>query len=113
MAQRVQTILVSDLSGSELADDGQTVQFSYRGADYAIDLSHEEVAEFANVMQKYTDVARRVGGRRQPGGNRTGGASVDREQLRKMREWAAENGYKVSSRGRIPQEVQDAYHAAN
>ncbi|GGK64122.1 histone-like nucleoid-structuring protein Lsr2 [Ornithinimicrobium pekingense] len=112
MAQKVQTILVSDLTGKELGEDGQTLKFGFLGADYEIDLSQQEADEFAKVMQKYTDAARRVGGRRQPGGNR-GSAPTDREQLRKMREWANKNGYKVSTRGRIPQEIRDAYHAAS
>lgn len=112
MAQQVHTILVSDLTGQELGDDGQTVRFGFLGAQYEIDLSQQEADEFVNSMQKYTDAARRVGGRRQSGGAQ-GSASTDREQLRKIREWARENGYKVSSRGRISQEVQDAYHAAN
>ncbi|WP_299520129.1 Lsr2 family protein [uncultured Serinicoccus sp.] len=112
MAQKVRTILVSDLTGNELGEDGQTVKFGFLGAEYEIDLSQEESDEFANVLQKYTDAARRVGGRRQSGSSR-GNASTDREQLRKIREWANENGYKVSSRGRIPQDIQEAYHASN
>lgn len=112
MAQKVQTILVSDISGKELGDDGQTVKFGFLGVDYEMDVSQAEADEFARAMDKYTSVARRVGGRRQTAG-RSGGTGADREQLRKMREWAKENGYKVSSRGRISQEIQDAYHAAN
>lgn len=111
MAQKVQTILISDLSGKELAEDGQTVRFAFLGADYEIDLSQDEADEFAHILKKYTDAARRVGGRGQPGGAR-GGTATDREQLRKMREWANKNGYQVSSRGRIPKDIQDAYHAA-
>jgi hypothetical protein len=30
-----------------------------------------------------------------------------------VRQWASENGYNVSSRGRIPAEVVQAYEAAN
>ncbi|WP_439111984.1 Lsr2 family DNA-binding protein [Gordonia alkanivorans] len=30
-----------------------------------------------------------------------------------IREWARENGYDVSDRGRIPADVMDAYAAAN
>lgn len=111
MAQKVRTILVSDLTGNELGEDGQTVKFGFLGAEYEIDLSQEEADEFAIVLQKYTDAARRVGGRRQSKSGR-GNASKDREQLRKIREWANGNGYKVSSRGRIPKDVQDAYHAS-
>jgi hypothetical protein len=30
-----------------------------------------------------------------------------------IRAWAAENGYEVSARGRVPAEVRAAYEAAN
>ena len=30
-----------------------------------------------------------------------------------MREWGAANGFKVSGRGRVSTELQNAYHAAN
>ena len=33
--------------------------------------------------------------------------------LTRFREWGRENGYKVSSRGRVSQELQDAYAAAH
>lgn len=111
MAQKVQTILISDLSGEELGEEGHTVKFGFLGAEYEIDLSQQEADEFANALQKYTDAARRVRGRRRPRSGRAT-APTDREQLRKMREWASKNGYNVSSRGRVPQKVQDAYHAA-
>src|SRR5690606_4999029 len=90
VAQQVQTILVSDLTGEELGEDGQTMKFGFLGAEYEIDLSQKEADEFADVMQKYTDAARRVGGRRQSGSNR-GSAPTDREQLRKIRKWANGN----------------------
>jgi hypothetical protein len=32
--------------------------------------------------------------------------------VRRLREWARANGYKVSERGRIPGEVREAYTAA-
>ncbi len=45
MARRVTTQLVSDLSGNEIKDgEGETIEFSYRGASYRIDLSAREAA---------------------------------------------------------------------
>ncbi len=73
MAQRVLTLLVSDLSGEELGGGGETVTFTYRGVDYEIDVSPDESAEFDQVMAKYVQHGRRVGGRRQTRAGKTPG----------------------------------------
>lgn len=110
MAQRIKTFFVSDLSGEELGETANTVKFGYQGVAYEIDLSQEEADEFAEVMDKYVTAARRVGGRRQSGSAASTGPSRD---LSAVREWARQNGYTVSSRGRIPNEVLEAYDAAH
>ena len=111
MARKIQYILVSDLSGEELGESGQTIKFGFLGVDYELDVSQEEADEFAGVMDRYIKAARRTGGRRQAGGRSNGG--TDRAKLVKIREWARANDMKVSSRGRIAQDVIDAYEAAN
>ena len=111
MAQKTITLLVSDLSGKELGEDGQTVRFGFLGVDYEMDLSQKEADQFAADMEKYVSVARRIGGRRQAGA--AARTSIDRGQAKKIREWAAENGFKVSSRGRIPENVQEAFQKAH
>ena len=73
MAQRVQTLIVSDLSGEELGGGGETITFTYRGVDYEIDVSPEESAEFDGVMAKYIQHGRRVGGRSQARAGKTPG----------------------------------------
>jgi len=114
MAQKTITLLVSDLSGKELGEDGQTVRFGFLGVDYEMDVSQKEADEFAKAMEKYVSVARRTGGRRQSGvGAGAGRTTMDKEQAKKIRQWAAANGYKVSSRGRIPEEVQEAFQKAH
>lgn len=115
MAQRVQVLYVSDISGEELGDSGNTVQFGFQGVDYEIDLSEQEADEFASVMEKYTSAGRRVGGRRQAGSraSRSSGSRRSSTELAAIRDWARENGFKVSTRGRISQEVLDAYEAAH
>ncbi|HZE17056.1 MAG TPA: histone-like nucleoid-structuring protein Lsr2, partial [Mycobacterium sp.] len=53
------------------------------------------------------------GGRRR--GRSTSGrgrGAIDREQSAAIREWARRNGHNVSTRGRIPADVIDAFHAA-
>ena len=60
------------------------------------------------------EAGRRVGGRRRgrSGGGGRGRAAIDREQSAAIRDWARRNGHNVSTRGRIPAEVIDAFHAA-
>ncbi len=111
MAQKIRYILISDLSGKELGEDGQTVKFGFLGVDYELDVSQEEADEFARVMDKYVSAARRIGGRRQS--SRSGKTDGDRARLSKIRDWARANGMNVASRGRIAQDVIDAYEAAH
>lgn len=117
MAQKVIVKVVSDLSGKELGEDATTVPFALDGVEYEMDLAGTEADELRNTLAKFIAHARRTGGRRKsrtpiPTAGR-GPAKMDPEQAKAIRAWAADNGYKVSSRGRIPQEVQDAYEQAH
>lgn len=113
MAQRVQVILEDDLDGSE-ADE--TVQFGLDGAEYEVDLSTENAQSLRNALATWVGVARRTGGRRKrpsqtPTAARpaqSGGGSSTGE----IRAWAQENGYEVSTRGRVSTEIRDAYDKA-
>ena len=123
MAQRTTVTLVDDLDESE-ADE--TVEFGVDGATYEIDLSEANAAKLRDALADYVAHARRVAGRRRSGraaarpassspspSRPNGGASVDREQNRAIREWARRQGMTVSERGRIPAEVSEAYHKAH
>jgi Lsr2 len=105
--------LVDDIDGQPIPDGkGETVSFGLDGKDYDIDLSGKNAAKLRDSLAQYVGAARRVGGRRR----RSGGgvpAKTDREQLKNVREWANDNGFKVSERGRIPAKVIDAYEAAH
>lgn len=112
MVQRVQIILEDDLSGGEATE---TVEFALDGVTYEIDLNDENARKLREGLAPWIAEARRSGGRRQTrrrGGGSTGG-SAKSEELAKIREWGRQNGFKVSSRGRVSQELQDAYAAAN
>ncbi len=109
MAQRVQMLFVSDLSGDDLGESGETVKFGYKGAEYEIDLSEKEVAGFDKAIALYIEHSRKIGGRRQSGSQ----SSASKEDLNKIRGWAKANDHQVSERGRIAQTVKDAYYAAN
>ncbi|AOS61186.1 histone-like nucleoid-structuring protein Lsr2 [Actinoalloteichus hymeniacidonis] len=116
MAQKVTVTLVDDLDGSK-ADE--TVEFTFDGAAYQIDLSSANAGVLRDALAGFVGHARRSGGRKRnvrPGGDRADGGSTsagDREQNQAIREWARKRGMKVSDRGRIPADVIDAYHAAN
>lgn len=112
MAQRVQVILVDDVNGGEASE---TVEFALDGVTYEIDLNDENAARLREELAPWIGQARRSGGRRQTR-RRSGGTSTPSgrsEDLAKMREWGRDNGFKVSSRGRVSQELQDAYAAAH
>lgn len=104
MAQRVQIVLEDDFDGGT-ADE--TVTFALDGAEYEIDLSSQNAAALRDALAPWLGHARKTGGRRRRGGSTPVG--VD---LAAVRAWAASNGHKVSSRGRIPGSVLEAYKAA-
>jgi len=120
MAQKVTVQLVDDLDDSPItAGEGRTVEFAFDGSNYEIDLSDDNVDKFREAISDYVAAARKVSGRRSGGSSTSGGAPKsapkrgNSEELAKIREWAKENGYEVSSRGRISTQVQEAYAAAN
>ena len=109
MAQRVQIILEDDYDGGT-ADE--TVTFGLDGAEYEIDLSSDNAAKLRDQLAPWLGHARKTGGRRKraaaPAARSEEGASTS-----DIRAWAQANGHQVSERGRIKQDVLDAYHAAN
>ena len=111
MAQRTIVRLVDDLDDTEIQSGGKTVRFSFENTQYEIDLSDEHVRELQEALAPYIAKARRVGGGPRRGGG--GPARPDSEQLRAIREWGKKHGYKVSDRGRVSRELQEAYHAAH
>lgn len=107
MAQRVHTILISDLTGKDIADGaGETVSFTVREVAYELDLTSKEAAQLDKDLAKYVNAARRVKGRRKTSTQKPKHTSED---LPAIREWARQNGHTVSDRGRIPSHVMDAY----
>ena len=115
MAKKVTVTLVDDFDGEGSADE--TVEFALDGVTYEIDLSAKNAKALRADLKKWVEAGRRVGGRRRgrsssSGGGGRGRASIDREQSAAIREWARRNGHNVSTRGRIPADVIDAFHAA-
>jgi Lsr2 len=102
MAQKVQTVFIDDLDGTEA--DG-TVRFSLDGTEYEIDLTAEHAQQLREALAPYVGAGRRVSGsarrparaarRPQPSGPNT----------TEVREWAKAQGIDVKDRGRVPAEL--------
>ena len=105
MSQRVTVTVVDDLDGTEAAE---TIQFGLDGVMYEIDLSEKNTSQLRDAFAPWVGAARRVAGRKQ----RTR-ASTRRGDLNEIRAWANKNGYSVSDRGRVADEVLLAYDAAS
>lgn len=115
MARRIVHQLIDDLDGTILeAGTGETVRFSLDGTAYEIDLTADNAAALRAALARYVDAGRRVSARA------TTPAASARKQRRSgqrdyapVREWAAQSGYTVSERGRVPAAVLEAYDAAH
>jgi nucleoid-associated protein Lsr2 len=59
VAQKIQTLFIDDLDGSEA--DG-TARFGLDGAEYEIDLNAEHAQALRNALARYVQAARRDGG---------------------------------------------------
>ena len=110
MAQKVLVQFVDDLDGTS-SDDVTTVQFGLDGVNYEIDLSADNAEQLRKNFADYVDAARRTGGRLKAG-SRLGGKAARSGEAGQIREWALENGFALSGRGRIPAHVIEAYQEA-
>lgn len=123
MAKKVFTQLVDDIDGTVIDDEsGETIEFSVNGVDYLVDLKAKNASEFHRKIGYYIEHGTRVGGRKRrhsptpvmsSASPSTTGATRDPAQTRAVRQWAADNGYEISDRGRIPAAIEEAFNAAH
>lgn len=115
MAKEIITRLRDDIDGSEAS---RTVVFGWDGVQYELDLSNKNATAFGKLIEPYVSAARRTGGRQV---RRTTAKSTTRKRSSKsasadpsaVREWAAQNGFTVSPRGRISAAILEAYQGAS
>lgn len=115
MATQTTVTLIDDIDGSPAAE---TVEFALDGGWYEIELSESNAKKLRDSLANFVAHARHVPNRRVNAGKSGGagrGRSVrnSREQLQAMRTWARRNGYQVSDRGRIAQNIQEAFERAH
>lgn len=102
MARTMKVVLTDDIDGTP-ADE--TIEFSIDGNHYEIELNSDNAAKFRGAFEPYVSKARRVAGSRTPKKK----ASSSRVDATKVRDWARDNGFEVSARGRLSSEVIEAY----
>jgi hypothetical protein len=103
MARKVEVTLIDDLDGG---DAEETVSFGLDGTRYEIDLSAANAKKLRNSLAKFVDAARKEKGARQPG--RAGARKVAAPagpNTSDVREWAKAQGYEVSERGRVANDL--------
>jgi hypothetical protein len=104
------TRLLDDLDGG-IAHE--TVKFALDGHSYEIDLSSKNAKKLRSDLAVFVDYGSRVYSRAGGQGGRAGHAGAsDKDQNRAIREWALSKSFEVAERGRIKQDVVEAFHRA-
>lgn len=133
------TIIIDDIDGTP---EAQEVQFSYAGTAYTIDLAETNRAALEDALKPYIEAASQVGNGRPQRSRATGSGGTAKTSSRSaksststststsgrstrgrkspvggvdlaaVRAWAGDNGYQVSSRGRVSKSVMGAYESA-
>jgi hypothetical protein len=109
MAQKVQTLLIDDLDGSQAEG---TVRFALDGAYYEIDLNAAHTEELRTVLARYAQVARKANGTSRRPTRSTGKAAANGLSTTEIRDWAKTNGIEVKERGRVPADLVAKFRSA-
>lgn len=108
MAQKIQTLFIDDLDGSEAEG---TVRFGLDGVDYEIDLNTAHAQELRTALAPYTEAGRKAGGTsRRPA--RVRGKTSSGLNSTEVRDWAKANGIDIKDRGRVPADLIARFQAA-
>ncbi|PHV69067.1 histone-like nucleoid-structuring protein Lsr2 [Williamsia muralis] len=118
MARATIEQITDDFDGSELDPSEVIVEtFTINGVDYSLDLGAKSAEKFDKDMRRWTDKATRIGGRHKRSASKRVAATpvvrTNKEHLAAIRQWARDNGYEVSDRGRIPAAIVDEFNSAH
>ena len=122
MAKRETVVYSCDLHEGDMTEGVETVSFGLDGQAYDLDACEQHRQELHDAFAPYVGAARKAGGAGGSGARRASrsssrasgsGGSADREEVQRIREWARDNGHKVSERGRLSATVLEAYRAAH
>ena len=110
MAQKIQTLFIDDIDGSEAEG---TVRFALDGAEDEIDLNAKHAEALRKSLARYVDAARRSSGAAARRPARSGRkAAASGLNTTEVREWAKAQGIEVKDRGRVPAELVVRFRAA-
>ena len=110
MAVREIVELLDDLDGSTASE---TVEFAVDGVSYEIDLNEVHCDEFRNALAGYVSHGRKIG-RNHAGGHSGAKASRGRsDDAKQARAFAVKHGLPVNQRGRVSEEILQAWRASN
>ena len=111
MARKVVVELVDDIDGTTFGQDGESIHYAVDGVEYVIDLKDEHAKELRETFEYYIEHSTRVGGRKHRSDRKADPTTGKqrRDETKKIRAWAIEQGYELSSRGRIPAEIEQAF----
>lgn len=116
MATETKVLLIDDLDGSRAHE---TVLFGLDGSSYVIDLSRDNADELRAAMEPYLTRARKLPRRLSANGTARVPPTPVHTHLptggppKTIRQWGATNGFKVSHRGRISRELEQAWADAH
>lgn len=116
MAKKVIVQLIDDIDQTPIDDGGEHITFAVDGTEYEIDLGPDNAAQFRQALGQYIEYAAKVtssNGSSRASATRSASTRDSPEHTRAIRQWASENGYDVSARGRIRSEIRQAYDAAH
>ena len=102
-----QTILIDDIDGSTAT---QTIIFAINHEPYSLDLNDKNAKKFWEALQPFIDAAK---GLKQAHQQEVEAEAAAVTQRQTIRDWARKKGYDVAARGKIPQEVIDAYNSTH
>jgi hypothetical protein len=117
VAQRTVVQLTDDLDGKAIPDGkGETVRFGVDGQDYEIDLGEKNAQALREIIGRYVEAGRRVGGGSRGGRSRSERSASARGRdydPKAVRAWAEAQGLEVSARGRVPSDLVTKFQEAN
>ncbi|GAA1851466.1 Lsr2 family protein [Microbacterium koreense] len=114
MARRIVHQLIDDLDGTVLdVGEGETVLFSLDGVAYEIDLTDANAARLRDALAPFVTAGRSISSPRATGASSRSRGGSGKKDLTAIREWATQNGYNVSDRGRVAASIVEAYEAAH
>lgn len=125
MARELLVNVKCDRCGKDANNSHADTRFAWQGIEYHIDLCdgcHQEIdtsmTDFTQVAERSERRAKRLNRERTVSGQpyldspKAVRPQRDVDYLAKVREWAKANGHNISSRGRVPNHIEEAYQQA-